>query len=62
MVMEYLTLLPIKETVGEADFTFKDYKNLEIQNVNIDDKEFYNAVEIFGEKRLRREYYKKKYN
>ena len=49
----------IKETVGEADFTFKDYKNLEIQNVNIDDKEFYNAVEIFGEKRLRREYYKK---
>ncbi len=48
----------VKETVGESDFAFKDYKNLEVQNVNIEDREFYNAVEVFGEERTRKEYYK----
>ena len=35
--------------VGTTDFTFKDYKNLQAETISIEDKEFYNAVEVFGE-------------
>ena len=44
--------------VGTTDFTFKDYKNLQAETISIEDKEFYNAVEVFGEDRTRKLYYK----
>jgi len=49
---------PVTDVGETADFTFKDYKNLQVETVNIEDREFYNAVEVFGEERIRRQYYK----
>ena len=49
---------PVAETGETSDFVFKDYKNLQAETVSIEDKEFYNAVEVFGEERTRKQYYK----
>ena len=49
---------PVAEVGEISDFTFKDYKNLQAETVSIEDKEFYNAVEVFGEERTRKQYYK----
>jgi len=50
---------PVKEVETTTDFAFKDYKNLQVQTATIEDSEFYNAVEVFGEERSRKQYYKK---
>ena len=49
---------PVAEVGEISDFTFKDYKNLQAETVSIEDKEFYNAVEVFGEEGTRKQYYK----
>ena len=45
--------------VGTSAFEFKATKNVELGETAIEDQEYYNAVEVHGETRIRRRYEKK---